>query len=310
MEAQRTPDSAFARPDIVGSKILDRYANIHPYTSNRIRLKVSGNKSDYINASPIALKSEVGSDESRYIAMQGPKSNSINHVWRMIFHELESPAVMVMLTETHENGLEKCHQYYPGMPDDEPLVINEDEGTDNEFKANVKCIEHSFTGLNDSIEVRKLVMAVEGEQTEKTIWHLLYRKWPDFGVPSGEDVDAFFEVMNLSQAKNVNPQNPRVIHCSAGVGRSGTFITLDHLMREVRAGALEVASLLADDEKDLIYNTVCDLRTQRTLMVQAEVQYAFVYAQVRRLWEEKYCPGRAIPRITVDSASNGNDVFT
>jgi protein-tyrosine phosphatase len=73
----------------------------------------------------------------------------------------------------------------------------------------------------------------------KTVYHFLYKKWPDFGVPALEDLDSFFTLMRLSREKNANPSNPRIVHCSAGVGRSGTFITLEHLMRELDAGVLE-----------------------------------------------------------------------
>lgn len=309
---QRDPTSPYCRPAMVDFRVLDRYANIHPYNGNRVHLKVPEGKVDYINASPIRLITKKDGKENNYIAMQGPKQSTIHHTWRMVWYQLASPAVIVMLTETHEGGQEKCYQYFPKSPEDAPLIINEQDEFADGFKATLECVEKEVTGLNNSIEARKLVMKVEGQEEEKIIWHLLYTKWPDFGVPNGEDVDAFFETMKLSRAKNSDSSNPRIIHCSAGVGRSGTFVALDHLADEVEAGALEDKKFQDNDpEQDLIYETVNDLRGQRLLMVQADVQYQFLYAQVKRLWEAKYTPEKAPnkpPTVTINDG--GADVFT
>jgi protein-tyrosine phosphatase len=78
-----------------------------------------------------------------------------------------------------------------------------------------------------------------GEFEERIVWHFLYKKWPDFGVPTLENLGSFFTLMRLSREKNASFDNPRIVHCSAGVGRSGTFIALEHLMRELDAGVLE-----------------------------------------------------------------------
>lgn len=74
---------------------------------------------------------------------------------------------------------------------------------------------------------------------ERIVWHFLYKEWPDFSVPDFEDFGSFFTLMRLSREKNANFNNPRIVHCSAGVGRSWTFIALEHLMRELDAGVLE-----------------------------------------------------------------------
>ena len=92
--------------------------------------------------------------------------------------------------------------------------------------------------------------------------------------------------MKLSREFNTS-DSPRIIHCSAGVGRTGTFITLEHLMRELDAGFLEDYD--ADGEgPDLVFRTVEALREQRKLMVQAEGQYLFIYQVLRKLWQDKY----------------------
>ncbi|KAI9731426.1 MAG: hypothetical protein M1818_007816 [Claussenomyces sp. TS43310] len=297
-EIDPSPTSQWARAQSPHTRFLDRYANIHPWYHNRIRLRVPAGHSDYINASPITVQSRKTGRESRYIAMQGPKEDSTSHVWRMVWHELESPAVIVMLTETHEAGQEKCYQYFPKTPRHDALHINEHDEFGDGFRATVRCTEETITGQGGAIEVRKLVLKVDGEEEEKVIWHLFYTKWPDFGVPAGEDLEEFFALMKLSEEKNKGPENPRIIHCSAGVGRSGTFITLEHLLSELEAGSLEVQTGGDETEDDLIFETVNNLRMQRRMMVQADTQYHFIYQVIKHLWEEKYTPSSGRSTLT------------
>lgn len=461
-----SPDFRWAR--ITGDhRKLDRYVNIQPWENNRVRLHVPAGKQDYINASPITLRSvspartqqqkpkDNAADDlacggpDRYIAMQGPKHKTTDHVWRMIVEQLDNPGVIVMLTETHEGDMEKCYPYFPRTPNDAPLEVGiKDEFSDG-FRASVRCEAIEETEAGEAIELRKLVVRVyrgsksegsngtstepttlaeefpvdgngdvkmlspvktcpddkengpkiadddddddagsvtvevggrtsgehkqdtseskaasqqeeerpssdEPEFEERIIWHFLYKKWPDFGVPAIEDIDSFFTLMRLSREKNASPTNPRIVHCSAGVGRSGTFIALEHLMREMDAGVLENwdamqmrkrhaapaadvtsgtsdgdaaspeahnaiaesedkekeadAEVEADDgskmeieepeqelteetvnsSRDLIFDTVNQLREQRRHMVQAEPQFQFIYQVLRKLWEDKY----------------------
>lgn len=336
-----SPDFRWARVTGPHLKVLDRYMNVQPWHNNRIKLQVPEGHLDYINASPIELppspcpadgRPGAAREPDRYIAMQGPKQASTDHVWRMVAEQLESPAVIVMLTETHEGHMEKCFPYFPRSADDPPLEVNKHDEFGDGFRATVRCEGLEETPAGDAIELRKLVMRIHSrprqpatdptasptpstpssssdsedtkmtsptltrntpplptphththtttlppsssrspspssstspsqsphpphtppphpssspptsEQyppTEKTIYHFLYKKWPDFGVPLLSDLDSFFTLMRLSREKNKSPANPRIIHCSAGVGRSGTFVALEHLMRELEAGVLE-----------------------------------------------------------------------
>lgn len=346
-----SPDFRWARVTGDHLKKLDRYMNIQPWENNRVKLGVPAGKQDYINASPITLTSIApsptqnrsparngeqnkgdiilglsdlaGGVPDRYIAMQGPKNKTTSHVWRMVVEQLESPGVIVMLTETHEANMEKCYPYFPRSTEESPLQINQKDEFGDGFRATVRCEAIEETEAGDAIELRKLVVRVfkggkkdvgasgrssgEGPPTpenpvdengdvkmlspkkssagdepsiddtdndadsvtvefnrpsddqsdstsksqkadseptdeeyeERVVWHFLYKKWPDFGVPTLEDLDSFFTLMRLSRQKNANPSNPRIVHCSAGVGRSGTFIALEHLMREMDAGVLD-----------------------------------------------------------------------
>lgn len=395
LEATQNPSRDFRWARVMGPhlRLLDRYGNIQPWHNNRIKLQVPEGKIDYINASPIVLNPTVlttadgeasnTQEPDRYIAMQGPKRCTTDHVWRMAVEQLESPGVIVMLTETHEGEYEKCYQYFPRTPEDPPLEINERDEFGDGFRATIRCAEIEDTPAGDAIELRKMVIHVhkpklrksmdsksngsqskrqtpeletetteepnitspltqmaketevnltisepgetvgrnsgEEEVEERIVWHFLYKKWPDFGVPDLSDLDSFFTLMALSREKNAGPQNPRIVHCSAGVGRSGTFIALEHLMRELDVGVLEnwdercaaaaggesssstpsartsqeeimspTSSTKGAEDNDLIFQVVNQLREQRKTMVQAESQYEFIYQVMRKLWLDKY----------------------
>lgn len=277
----------FKQLDVPEKGQMDRYFNIQPWNHNRVRLQVPVNELDYVNASEITLESPSDPDKLplRYIAMQGPTPPSFGYVWRMIAEQLSSPAVIVQLTTMSEGGNVKCDQYFPDSEEDPTWVINEQNAWGDGWKAQLTL--DSLDELCDgSIEKRKLLLHVEGEEEARVVWHFLYRRWPDFGVPELEDLDGFFELMRLSLEHSA-PSNPRIIHCSAGVGRTGTFITLDHLVRELESGAFEGYDTPTQGT-DLIYETVSILREQRMSMVQSKPQYHFLYQVMCKLWHDKY----------------------
>lgn len=273
----------------------NRYMNVEPYAQNRIKLKASEGVNDYINASPIQL------GKRRYIATQGPKDSSVNHFYRMITSELKSPAVVVMLTQTHEAGKEKCFQYYPLSQDESPLVIRPDAVFGDGFKGEVELVGVEEDAQTHS-QVRKLRLKTTTDNApaeEKDIIHLLFSGWPDFLIPEGADRNALVELVRLSAAlssmassdtttntngssfaedlASADEDNPRIVHCSAGVGRSGTFIALDYLLSLMYSGQLDDLP----PNKDPIADTVDQLRQQRMMMVQGESQFNFLYEVMR-----------------------------
>ncbi len=299
------PDSKWARlgPD----PTLDRYSNIHPWANNRIKLQVPEGYNDYINASPVTLVSTSSKQSSlkagiqdKYICMQGPKKETTDHVWHMVWHEVatpynSSPAIIIMLSPTHApmpddptKMFEKCYPYYPLDEKSPPLVINERNSLGDDFKATVRFVSREPGIPGTAIEVRLMEMTVEGEDEEKPIWHYLYPNWPDFGALKEENVSSILALMAISRRKNGKGENPRVVHCSAGVGRTGTFVALEFLIGELEGGAWEGWDESDQADADPIYDTVNQLRMQRKTMVQAYEQYAFLYEVCRKIWEEKY----------------------
>ncbi|KAM3422448.1 hypothetical protein BST61_g2796 [Cercospora zeina] len=289
------PLPQFARLNDDSVKERNRYLNVEPYAQNRIKLKVAEGVSDYINASPIRLGSR------RHISTQGPKDTSVNHFYRMVTGELQSPAVIVMLTQTHEAGREKCFQYFPLNAEQNTLAIPPDEQYDDGFQGEVELvdIQHDVQ-TRTAIRTMKVKTTTEGEgPREMEVKHLLFSGWPDFLVPEGEERRALVQLIRLSARLNrkastdtdatpngssfaedlarTDQDNPRIVHCSAGVGRSGTFIALDYLLSLLLTGQLDNVG----PEDDPILDTVDQLRQQRMMMVQSEAQFMFLYDVMR-----------------------------
>jgi protein-tyrosine phosphatase len=270
-------------------KARNRYLNVQAWANSRIRLKVPHGECDFINASPILLEDSRTGAKTRYIATQGPKDGfHLAHFWHMVFHESDEVSVIVMLTQAFEAGKEKCAQYFPLHLEDPVMKLsmdpsdpassdedsNEEEEVDTHGSGSVTLLESYFDESCRS-EVRKLELQFGSES--KIVWHFLFAGWADFSKPEGEDREALLQLFHQTAAKT-SPENPRIVHCSAGVGRTGTFIALDHLLRELDSG-----ELLSPDNfnEDPVFDIVNQLREQRMMMVYNEMQLHFIYEVLR-----------------------------
>ncbi|KAB8071610.1 protein-tyrosine phosphatase-like protein [Aspergillus leporis] len=272
-------------------KARNRYVNVQAWANSRIHLRVPDGECDFINASPIVLKDSVSEEERKYIATQGPKVGNIAHFWHMVFHETKEIGVIVMLTQTFESGREKCSQYFPlnsesslvllRADESDPFMSNEDQQTrDENIVGQVALIETTFDEKSRS-EIRKLRLTLGTES--KVVWHYLFAGWADYSKPEGDDRNALLHLIEQSGSKST-PDNPRIVHCSAGVGRTGTFIALDHLLLELQSGRLLQA---ADLETDPVFETVDQMREQRMMMVYNEMQLQFIYEVLREQTDRK-----------------------
>lgn len=279
----------------------NRYANVATFKENRVKLKVPEGHSDYINASPIRLVTTKSGTEKKFIATQGPKEGIHGHIWRMIWQECSGPAVIVMLTQTHEAGREKCFQYFPTDMEDPTMEIDEDDEFEDDFKATLS-LKSVTEDTNTQSTIRELELKTEDGEV-KTVWHLLFSGWPDFSIPEDESRDALVRLIQLSAEKNTDPSSPRVVHCSAGVGRSGTFIALDWLIAELQEGGFEGFG----EDADPISDVVDELRQQRMMMVQSDSQYNFLYDLTKQLWREKEA-GLEIGALKEDKQRSGVDL--
>ena len=200
----------------------------------------------------------------------------------MIWQETGEVGIVVMLTQMQEQGREKCCQYYP--KDMESAILNvapSDEEIQDDFRATVELLESEWIEATRST-MRKLKLTSSGDS--KIIWHYLFEGWPDFATPEDEDRAALLELIKDSFTKADLAGKPRIIHCSAGVGRTGTFIALDHLLAELDEGAFD----RVPDEKDPITDLVNDLRKQRMMMVQGESQYHFLFSVLKEQWLKRH----------------------
>ena len=198
-------------------------------------------------------------------------------------------AVIIMLTQTHDGGIEKCFQYFPLNAEAGSYSVDAVDESQGTPAGSVSFVE-TTSEPGSKIEIRRLCLRF-GDET-RDVWHLFFAGWADFAVPENEDRVALLELLRLSAEKNGDPKNPRIIHCSAGVGRSGTFIALEYLLAQVESDAI---SSTRDDE-DVIYNVVNRLREQRMTMVQNDKQYQFLYDVVKEELQRKKAAVESNPR--------------
>ncbi|XP_058554099.1 receptor-type tyrosine-protein phosphatase epsilon isoform X2 [Neofelis nebulosa] len=225
----------------------NRYPNILPNDHSRVILsQVDGAPcSDYINASYI----DGYKEKNKFIAAQGPKQETVNDFWRMIWEQ--KSATIVMLTNLKERKEEKCYQYWP------------DQGCWTYGNIRV-CVEDCVVLVDYTIRKFCIQSLPDGCKAPRLVSQLHFTSWPDFGVP----FTPIGMLKFLKKVKALNPAHagPIVVHCSAGVGRTGTFIVIDAMMDMMHA-----------EHKVDVFDFVSRIRNQRPQMVQTDMQYTFIY---------------------------------
>lgn len=209
----------------------------------------------------------------------------------MVFHETKEVAVIVMLTQTIEAGREKCAQYFPldlenasmelQVEATDPFVNDDMGGTVNESMLGMITLLESTFDEECGSEIRKLELTMGSYS--KIVWHFLFAGWADYSKPEGAARDALLRLIEISASK-CPPDSPRIVHCSAGVGRTGTFVALDHLLQELESGKL---LKINDPEMDPVFETVNQLREQRMTMVYNEMQLQFIYEVLKEQADSK-----------------------
>lgn len=226
----------------------NRYVDILPYDYNRVELsEINGDAgSTYINASYI----DGFKEPRKYIAAQGPRDETVDDFWRMIWEQ--KATVIVMVTKCEEGNRNKCAEYWPSV----------EEGTRAFGDVVVKVNEHKR--CPDYI-IQKMNMTNKKEKgTGREVTHIQFTSWPDHGVP--DDPHLLLRLRRRVNAFSNFFSGPIVVHCSAGVGRTGTYIGIDAMLE----------GLEAEGRAD-VYGYVVKLRRQRCLMVQVEAQYILIH---------------------------------
>uniref|UniRef100_A0A3Q2PZF0 protein-tyrosine-phosphatase n=1 Tax=Fundulus heteroclitus TaxID=8078 RepID=A0A3Q2PZF0_FUNHE len=239
--------SRFVTANLPCNKFKNRLVNIMPYETTRVCLQpIRGLEgSDYINASYIdGYRQQRG-----YIATQGPLAETTEDFWRMLWEH--NSTIVVMLTKLREMGREKCHQYWPAERSARYQYFVVDPMAEYNMP---QYILREF----------KVTDARDGQS--RTVRQFQFTDWPEQGVPkSGEGFIDFIGQVHKTK-EQFGQDGPITVHCSAGVGRTGVFITLSIVLERMRyEGAVD------------IFQTVKMLRTQRPAMVQTEDEYQFCY---------------------------------
>ncbi|VVC28620.1 Hypothetical protein CINCED_3A019710 [Cinara cedri] len=237
------------------NKALNRYQDVSPYDETRIILKRG--KVSYINANLV----QACNCERQYILTQGPLENSTPHFWLMVWEQ--NTKAIVMLNKVIEKKKLKCHQYWPKNKKDNDKFIWNDVGLSVEF---VSKINHGFYVHI----VLKLCDLDSGDSRE--IYHFHYTDWPDFGVPKTPTPFLRF-LRDIRRSGSLDPSHgPAVVHCSAGIGRSGTFCLIDSCL--IKMNSSEGLNYVH------IRTLLVEMRRCRLGLVQAPEQLRFVYQSV------------------------------
>lgn len=193
----------------------NRYSDIIPYYENMIKLK----SKEYINASIVKVRDfiilKIGSIDENFISSQGPLENTTSDFWEMVIEN--NVNLIIMLCNTYESGRLKCHKYWPGK--ETKIKI------DNSYNIVELISEEKFNDVK-SLCIRKFsIKNVKTDNELMKVNQIHFTGWPDHGVP---DVENTFPIMNkmfIYVNDSMKHNSPVVVHCSAGIGRTGTFIS-------------------------------------------------------------------------------------
>ena len=236
---------------LVENNNFNRYSNIRPYKDNIVQIK-EGNK--YINASWIHIPKI-----KYFITTQGPLENTIDDFWEM-FYEY-NVKVIVMLCQLEENNKIKCANYW-----------------DNKNKKNFEIGNITEFDIEEGITLRNFDIKKPKNFFKKSVIQLHYTCWEDHKVPDEQAYDKLIKL--IEQMEYYKENSPIIVHCSAGVGRSGTFIALYNLYCQIMQQHKDNTK---NEIKFSIMNTVGQLKEMRARLVENVDQYLFLYQFVNLL---------------------------
>ncbi|OAF72157.1 hypothetical protein A3Q56_00036 [Intoshia linei] len=216
----------------------------------------------YINASYVTMKITKSGVVNRYIAAQGPLKSTVLDFWQMIWNEKSS--LVVMLTQCYEKNKKKCYKYW-----------SDDNNVFNIGSFNITL--ESCTTMNGYIyRIFTIINAdqMPQESNVRQVVHLQYTSWPDHGVPT--DFDNFIQFIQVVREEKKGILENTIVHCSAGIGRSGVLIMMDTVM-----------CLIEANQPIFPINIVKEMRCCRALMIQTDIQFNFTCKALVHVYENK-----------------------
>lgn len=251
-------------PECVRNKRHNRYMDILPNPRTAVRLAKIGDdeESEYVNANFVH---GCNGNEKEYIAAMGPKPTTTFAFWRALWEN--KVEIIIMTTGLLEKGKKKCERYWPAQ----------DDGTAELVFGDIHIFNTSSVQHNGYIQS---VLKVKRDNETRTIHHFWYNTWPDHGVPKDEEGNLFVDdmldmlrMMNLLKRK-IKSTQPVLVHCSAGIGRTGCFIATEHCLK-----------ILEEKHSVDVIEVIKDIRNDRCAMVQHPQQFELVHEACIRFAE-------------------------
>jgi len=257
----------------------NRYNEVLALEDTRVKLNVSRSDYDYINANWV---DGINDDsEKKYIATQAPLPHTMADFWGMIWDQ--DVHIIVMLTNLSEGGRVKAHAYWPQQASKQYGDIFVCFVSEKEFGSTVVKRRFTISKSRDISGLRTRDSFMEFNKEERTVIQYHYMDWPDHGAPvESETILKLMDDMDTRTTKLGYQNNPFVVHCSAGIGRTGTFVLIHSFLQNFKK--LE----LKEPPEDLSLKPVLSrMRSQRDGFVQRLSQYVFCYKTLERYFSFK-----------------------
>ncbi|EYC29057.1 hypothetical protein Y032_0007g3565 [Ancylostoma ceylanicum] len=248
----------------VENRALNRYVDVPCQDARRVVLKWPGIENDYIHANYVATPSR----DHHFICTQGPLIHTMQHFWAMVIQEKSD--YILMLCNTVECEKKKCEQYWP-YEVGEIMVF----GDDSEGKIVATCVDvHPMSDEDSFIRVSKIRLDYKdgGNEASRTVHHYHWENWPDRGVPPTK-----LTAINLL-AEIRSSTTPIIVHCSAGIGRTGTIVAISYVQEKMQIG----------EDCQAMSELLKEIRTQRPCSIQNAYQYLYVHRVLLAYFLEKY----------------------
>ncbi|KAL1458006.1 hypothetical protein WDU94_008182 [Cyamophila willieti] len=241
--------------------IKNRYRDISPYDASRVILHEAPD-GDYINANTVSMEIPGSGIVNRYIATQGPLASTVGDFWHMLVEA--GSTLVVMVTTLVERGRTKCHKYWPSLG--ETLELSNG-------RFNISCAKEE-ADPSGSFVFREFVLRDSQTGEKRDVTQMQYLAWPDHGVP--DDVNRFLAFTRQVRHERSGMVEPAIVHCSAGIGRTGVLILM------------ETAMCLIEANQPVYPLEICrQMRNQRAMMIQTPSQYKFVCSCVHHAYTEE-----------------------